>query len=129
MQRLEWESTKPRSGTRARTTLGSRDAGSRLGLVFELSQFLAQARRFGAILCRLDMVLGGGDASDRIKNLGDGTTFAFADMFDLVGKVVLVLRVSRLVVSLQRPADWRINIAMLSQGRLYFGRLADCTSQ
>ncbi len=44
------ESTKPRSGTRAGKTLGSRNAGSRLGLVFGLSQFFAQARRFGAIL-------------------------------------------------------------------------------
>src|SRR4029079_4537218 len=40
------------------------------------------------------MVLGGGDAADRIKNLGDSIVFAFADMFDLVGKVVLVLCVA-----------------------------------
>jgi hypothetical protein len=51
--------------------LGSRNAGSRLGLVFELSQFFAQARHFGAILCRLGMVLDGGDAAGRFEKLGD----------------------------------------------------------
>jgi hypothetical protein len=65
-----------------------------LGLVFELSQFLAQTRRFGAILCRLGMVLDGGDAAGRIEKLGDGVVFAFAGMFELVGKIVLVLCVS-----------------------------------
>ena len=35
------QSTKLRSGTRAGKTLGTRNAGSRLGLVFELSQFFA----------------------------------------------------------------------------------------
>src|ERR1700730_11123741 len=74
--------------------LGSRNAGSRLGLVLELRQFFAQARRFGAILCRLDMVLDGGDAAHGIENPGNGVVLAFADMFDLVGKVVLVLCVA-----------------------------------
>jgi hypothetical protein len=72
--------------------LGSGDAGSRL--VFELSQFLAQSCRFGAILCRLGMVLGGRDAAGRIEKLGDGVVFAFAGMFELVGKIVLVLCVA-----------------------------------
>src|SRR6516165_10521410 len=79
---------------RAGKTLGSRNAGSRLGLVFELSEFFAQARRFGAILCRLGMVLDGGDAASRIDELGDGVVFALAGMFELVGKIVLVLCVT-----------------------------------
>ena len=65
-----------------------------MGLVFELSQFLAQARCFGAILCRLDMVLDGGDAAHGIENLGDSIVFAFAGMFELVGKIVLILCVA-----------------------------------
>src|SRR5690348_10974192 len=40
------------------------------------------------------MVLGGGDAADRIKDLGDSIFFGFADMFDLVGKIVLILCVA-----------------------------------
>ena len=88
------ESTKPRSGTRAGKTSGSRNAGSRLRLVFELSQFFAQARRFGAILCRLGMVLDGGDAAGRIEKLGDGVVFAFAGMLELAGKIILVLCVA-----------------------------------
>jgi hypothetical protein len=34
------------------------------------------------------MVLGGRDAADRIENLGDSIVFAFAGMFELVGKIV-----------------------------------------
>src|SRR4029077_541535 len=74
--------------------LGSRNAGSRLGFVFELSQFFAQARRFSAILCGLGMVLDGANAAGRIEKLGDGVVFAFAGMFELVGKIVLVLCVA-----------------------------------
>ncbi len=88
------ESTKLCPGPRVGKTLGSKNAGSRSGLVFELSQFFAQARRFGAILCRLGMVLDGGDAAGRIEKLGDGVVFAFAGMFELVGKIVLVLCVA-----------------------------------
>ena len=87
-------STKPHTGTRAENTLGNKNAGSRLGLVFDLSQFFTQARRFGAILCRLGMVFDGGDAAGRIKKLGDGVVLAFAGMFELAGKIVLVLCVA-----------------------------------
>jgi hypothetical protein len=65
-----------------------------LGLVFEFSQFFAQARCLGAILCRFGMVLDGGDAAGSVEKLGDGVVFAFAGMFELVGKIVLVLRVA-----------------------------------
>src|SRR5258708_27385452 len=40
------------------------------------------------------MVLGGRDAGDRVKNLGDSIVFAFAGMFELVGKIVLILCVA-----------------------------------
>jgi hypothetical protein len=50
-------------------------------LVFDLSQLITQACRFGAILCRLDVVLHSGNAADRIEKLGDGIVFAFAGMF------------------------------------------------
>src|SRR5260370_30532471 len=79
-----------KSNIRARRTLGSRDAGGGLVLVFDLSQFITQTRSFGAILCRFDMELDGGDAADRIENLGDGIVLAFAGVFELVGKIVLV---------------------------------------
>src|SRR5580692_6516351 len=75
------ESTIPRSGRRAGKTLGSRNAGGRLGLVFELSQFFAQTRRFGAIFCRLGVVLDGRDAANRSENLRDSIVFAFAGVF------------------------------------------------
>jgi hypothetical protein len=50
-----------------------------VGWFFDLSQF----RRFGAILCRLDFVLGVGDAFDRLENLGDSIVSAFAGMLKL----------------------------------------------
>jgi len=40
------------------------------------------------------MVLGGRDAADRVENLGDSIVLAFAGMFELVGKIVLVLCVA-----------------------------------
>lgn len=43
---------------------------------------------------RLDVVLSGRDAADRIENLGDSVVRAFAGMFELVGKIVLVLCVA-----------------------------------
>src|SRR5260370_7188620 len=79
---------------RARRTLGSRDAGGGLVLVFDLSQFITQTRSFGAILCRFEMDLGGGDAADRIHKLADSVVLAvlaFAHVFELIGKIVLVL--------------------------------------
>jgi hypothetical protein len=50
-------------------------------LVFNLSQLDAQACGFVAILCRLNVVLDGGNAADRIENPGDRIVFAFAGMF------------------------------------------------
>src|SRR5260370_13549965 len=81
-------------GIRTWKTLGSRDAGGGSVLIFDSSQFFTQARSFGAILCRFDMELDGGDAADRIENLGDGIVLAFAGMFQLVGNIVLVLCVA-----------------------------------
>src|SRR5229473_4670997 len=73
--------------------LGSRDDGG-LVLSLEFSQLFAQTRRFIAIFCSLDMELDGGDAADRIENLGDRIVLAFAGMFQLVGNIVLVLCVA-----------------------------------
>jgi len=55
-----------------------------LALIFKLSQFLAQASGFGAILLRLEAELGGTDGAECIDNLGDTTTAALAGMFELV---------------------------------------------
>src|SRR5229473_681852 len=73
--------------------LGSRDDGG-LVLSLEFSQLFAQTRRFIAIFCRLDMELDGGDAADRIENLGDSIVLALAGMFELVGNIFLVLCVA-----------------------------------
>ena len=40
------------------------------------------------------MVLGGRHAAGSIEKLGDGVVFAFAGMFELVGEIVLVLRIA-----------------------------------
>jgi hypothetical protein len=51
-----------------------------LVLILNLSQLFTQARSFIAIPCRLGMEINGGDAADRIENLGDSIVFAFAGM-------------------------------------------------
>jgi hypothetical protein len=55
--------------------------GGRFVLILDSSQFFTQTRSFVAILCRVHVVLDGGDAADRIENLGDRIVFAFAGMF------------------------------------------------
>ncbi len=71
--------------------LGSRDAGREFVLILDFSEFFMKAGGFGAILCRLDMVLDGWDAAHGIENLSDRIVLAFAGVFELVGKIVLVL--------------------------------------
>jgi len=63
-------------------------------LVFELTQFVAQAGGFVAILLRLEAELGSRNAANRIENLGDGILLAFARMFELVGLIFLIQDVS-----------------------------------
>src|SRR5260370_36349854 len=78
-------------GIRTWKRLGSGDTGGGSVLIFDSSQFFTQARSFGAILCRFDMELDGGDAANRIENLGDGIVLAFAGMVQLVVNIVLGL--------------------------------------
>ena len=63
-------------------------------LVFELTQFVAQAGGFVAILLGLEAELGSRNAANRIDNLGDGILLAFARMFELVGLIFLIQGVS-----------------------------------
>ena len=60
-------------------------------MILDFNEFFLKSGSFGAILCRLDMVLDGGDAAHGIENLGDRIVLAFAGVFELVGKIVLVL--------------------------------------
>jgi hypothetical protein len=60
-----------------------------LVLAFGLSQLITQARCFGAILFRVDTVLGGRYAAHSIHNLGEGIFFALAKIFELVGVIIL----------------------------------------
>jgi hypothetical protein len=63
-------------------------------LVFDLSQLLAQACGFGAMLRCLGVELDSRDAASRIEKLGHSIVLAFAGMFELIGKIVLVLGVA-----------------------------------
>src|SRR2546430_202837 len=70
--------------------LGFGDAGVPLVLVvlaFELTEFIAQAGGFVAILLRLEAELGRRDAVNRIENLCDGIFLALARMGQFVGLV------------------------------------------
>ena len=84
------ESTKARYAISVWKTSGSRDAGGRWALILNSGQFFAQACSFITIFLSLDMELDGGDAADRIEKLGDTIVLAFAGVFELVGKIVLV---------------------------------------
>src|SRR4029077_6028061 len=78
----------PHDAIRACGALGGRDAGGESVLILELGQFFAQSRRFLAILCRVHVVLDGGDAADRIHKLADSVVLAvlaFAHVFEVVG--------------------------------------------
>ena len=77
--------------------LGFGDAGVPLVLVvlaFELTEFIAQAGGFVAILLRLEAELGRRDAANRIENLCDGIFLALARMVEFVGLIFLPLGVA-----------------------------------
>jgi hypothetical protein len=65
-----------------------------LVLAFDLSQLITQSGSFGTVFFRFDIVLDGGDAAQRVDDLGDATALAVAGMLELVGEIVLVLGVS-----------------------------------
>src|SRR5207249_10985523 len=79
--------------------LGFGDAGVPLVLVvlaFELTEFIAQAGGFVAILLRLEAELGRRDAVNRIENLCDGIFLALARMVEFVGLIFLDRKSTRL---------------------------------
>ena len=63
-------------------------------LVFELTQFIAQAGGFVAILLRLEAKLGSREATDCIENLGDSIVFALAGMVEFVSLLCLLLGIA-----------------------------------
>jgi hypothetical protein len=75
------EHMKARHAIRACKALGSGDAFGELVFALDLSQLITQARSFGAILLRRDMVLDGANAPHRVENLDESIVLAFARMF------------------------------------------------
>ena len=89
-----WLCRELRNQLALRVTSGRRgtDAGS--VLAFGLGQLISQALGFGAILFSFDTKLDGPHAADRIHDLGDAIALALAEMFELVGEIVLVQGIS-----------------------------------
>jgi hypothetical protein len=59
-------------------------------LAFDLSQLIMQACSFGVRLFSFGSVLDSANTAHRVEDFGHGSALAAADMFELVGVIVLV---------------------------------------